>query len=175
MDQLIIKKRVDSHRVKILPIAQRDEGSRKDVRIAGNPGHRGAFTCRNFRDPLTSTCSDLAQLDRKRRSLPFRRRTLRDPTTDCESSPPPRACPVHKASSLLSDHRYQQIFPTKILYSRISSIFRCPQKRLTSTSATTETASIVPTNSSSVQRRGGVASGNGNILLETNRRTISMK
>nr|XP_034176899.1 uncharacterized protein LOC117602696 isoform X2 [Osmia lignaria] len=50
------------------------------------------------------------------------------------------------------------------------------EKRLTSTSATTERTSIIPTNSSStMQRRAGLASGNSNILLETNRRTISMK
>ncbi|XP_060826463.1 uncharacterized protein LOC132912767 isoform X1 [Bombus pascuorum] len=50
------------------------------------------------------------------------------------------------------------------------------EKRLASTSATTETTSQTPTNTSTtttMHRRGGVITVNG--LMETNRRTISMK
>ncbi|XP_076756570.1 uncharacterized protein LOC143426797 isoform X2 [Xylocopa sonorina] len=50
------------------------------------------------------------------------------------------------------------------------------EKRLASTSATTETTSLVPTNSSTTaHRRGFQMAGNGDVLLETNQRTISMK
>ncbi|XP_043792484.1 uncharacterized protein LOC122714842 [Apis laboriosa] len=52
------------------------------------------------------------------------------------------------------------------------------EKRLTSTRATTETTSSTPKNNSTtatMHRRGPLITENGNGLLETNRRTISMK
>ncbi|XP_017757399.1 PREDICTED: uncharacterized protein LOC108548788 [Eufriesea mexicana] len=52
------------------------------------------------------------------------------------------------------------------------------EKRLASTSATTETTSTAPISNSTTttaQRRGAMMTGNGNGLIETNRRMISMK